>query len=96
MIISALFGAVRLRDRIPPYRLDMCGRLPDLAHLPQLWRGPLDEVLPVAARRGLVVDCRSAEYGAAWRPSGSARVPAGLPAASSTGKRARSARSSTR
>jgi uncharacterized protein len=71
VVISALWGAVRLGDRIPAYRLNMCGRLPGLAHLPDVWRGPLSEVLPAAARRrGLVVDCRSAEYATAWRPAG--------------------------
>ena len=70
MVISALWGAVRLGDRIPPYRLNMCGRLPGLAHLTDVWRGPLNGVLPAAARRGLVVDCRSAEYATAWRPAG--------------------------
>ena len=54
----------------PAYRLNMCGRLPGLAHLTDVWRGPLNGVLPAAARRGLVVDCRSAEYATAWRPAG--------------------------
>jgi cytoplasmic iron level regulating protein YaaA (DUF328/UPF0246 family) len=70
VVISALWGAVRLSDRIPPYRLNMCGRLPGLAHLTDVWREPLGGVLPEAGRRGLVVDCRSAEYATAWRPSG--------------------------
>lgn len=70
VVISALWGAVRLGDRIPPYRLDMCGRLPGLAHLTDVWHGPLAGVLPAAARRGVVVDCRSAEYATAWRPTG--------------------------
>ena len=70
VVISALWGAVRLSDRIPPYRLNMCGRLPGLAHLPDVWREPLRGVLPGAARRGLIVDCRSAEYATAWRPAG--------------------------
>lgn len=69
-VISALWGAVRLGDRIPPYRLNMCGRLPGLDHLPQVWQGPLAEALPAAARRGVVVDCRSDEYATAWRPTG--------------------------
>jgi cytoplasmic iron level regulating protein YaaA (DUF328/UPF0246 family) len=69
VVISALWGAVRLGDRIPPYRLDMCGRLPGLAHLTDVWRGPLAGVLPGAARRGVVVDFRSAEYATAWRPT---------------------------
>ena len=70
VVISALWGAVRLGDRIPAYRLNMCGRLPGLAHLPDVWRAPLTGVLPAAARRGLIVDCRSAEYATAWRPAG--------------------------
>jgi cytoplasmic iron level regulating protein YaaA (DUF328/UPF0246 family) len=69
-VISALWGAVRLSDRIPSYRLNMCGRLPGLAHLPDVWREPLGGVLPGAARRGLIIDCRSAEYATAWRPAG--------------------------
>ena len=41
-----------------------------LAHLTDVWREPLSEVLPAAARRGIVVDARSAEYATAWRPAG--------------------------
>ena len=70
VVISALWGAVRLRDRIPPYRLNMCGRLPRLGHLPQVWQEPLTDVLPGAARGGVVVDCRSSGYATAWRPTG--------------------------
>ena len=70
VIVSALFGAVRPTDRIPAYRLHMCGRLPGLAHLPDVWREPLDGVLPGAAGRGLIVDFRSAEYATVWRPTG--------------------------
>jgi uncharacterized protein len=68
--VSALWGAVRLGDRIPTYRLHMCARLPGLGHLPQVWQGPLESVLPAAAGRGLVVDGRAAEYATAWRPTG--------------------------
>jgi len=70
VIVSALWGAVRLDDRVPSYRLNMCGRLPGLGHLPDVWRPALGEVLPAAAGRGLLVDCRSSEYATAWRPSG--------------------------
>ena len=70
VVVSALWGAVRLGDRIPSYRLNMCGRLPGLGHLPQVWQAPLAEVLPAAAGRGVVVDFRAAEYATAWRPTG--------------------------
>jgi cytoplasmic iron level regulating protein YaaA (DUF328/UPF0246 family) len=70
VVVSALWGAVRLGDSIPNYRLNMCGRLPGLGHLPQVWQGPLAGVLPAAAGRGVVVDCRVAAYATAWRPMG--------------------------
>lgn len=70
VIVSALFGVLRPTDRIPAYRLHMCGRLPGLPHLPDVWRQPLDGVLPGAAGRRLIVDFRSGEYATAWRPTG--------------------------
>jgi cytoplasmic iron level regulating protein YaaA (DUF328/UPF0246 family) len=69
VIVSALWGAVRLGDRIPPYRLNMCGRLPGLGHLPQVWREPLDDALPAKAANGVIVDFRTAAYTTAWRPA---------------------------
>lgn len=70
VVVSALFGALRLADRIPAYRLHMCSRLPDLGHLPQVWQPALADALPGAVREGLVVDFRAAEYATAWRPRG--------------------------
>jgi hypothetical protein len=46
----------------------MCGEL-GLGSLTQLWRPALGPVLEQAVR-GLVVDCRSGDYVAAWPPSG--------------------------
>lgn len=69
VVVSALFGALRLDDLIPAYRLHMCARLPDLGHLPQVWQPALGRVLPDVAGRGLVVDFRAAEYATAWRPT---------------------------
>ncbi|HYN28573.1 MAG TPA: peroxide stress protein YaaA [Dermatophilaceae bacterium] len=70
VVVSALHGAVRPRDRIPAYRLAMGADLPGVGPLARFWRGPLGEVLPGAAGRGLVVDCRSAAYAGAWAPTG--------------------------
>jgi len=70
LVSSAAWGALRLDDRVPPYRLSMDVALPDLGGLATLWREPLRAVLdPLAAGR-LVVDCRSADYAAAWTPRG--------------------------
>jgi len=68
VVVSALHGAVRPGDRITAYRLSMGSTLPGLGPLAQLWRPSLDEVLPGVAAKGVVVDCRSAPYAAAWRP----------------------------
>ena len=68
VVVSALHGAVRPSDRITAYRLSMGSTLPQLGPLAALWRPALDQVLPGLAARGVVVDCRSAPYAAAWRP----------------------------
>ena len=68
VVVSALHGAVRPADRITAYRLSMGATLPALGPLAQVWRPALDAVLPDAVGRGVVVDCRSAAYAAAWRP----------------------------
>lgn len=70
VVNSALFGALRPSDKIPPYRLSMAVNLGRLGPLASLWRAPLATVLPIAAGRGLVVDCRSSTYAAAWVPQG--------------------------
>ena len=68
VVTSALFGAVRPTDRIPAYRLSMKVNLPPLGPLAALWRAPLAAALDPLAERGLVVDCRSSTYAAAWVP----------------------------
>ena len=70
VVISALYGAVRPGDKIPPYRLSMGVNLGELGPLASVWRAPLARVLPVAAGRTMIVDCRSSTYAAAWVPQG--------------------------
>ena len=69
VVVSALHGAVRPGDRITAYRLSMGV---DAARARAAGPGvapALDPVLPERRRaRGVVVDCRSAAYAAAWRP----------------------------
>lgn len=69
-VVSALYGVVRLTDRLAPYRLSMSVNLPGVGPLASAWRPHLEEVLPEEAGRGLVVDCRSSTYAAAWVPQG--------------------------
>ncbi|HLS44437.1 MAG TPA: peroxide stress protein YaaA [Ornithinicoccus sp.] len=70
LVVSALFGALRLTDRVPPYRLSMAVNLPGVGPLAGHWRKPLAEELPALVGRGLIVDCRSSTYAAAWVPQG--------------------------
>jgi cytoplasmic iron level regulating protein YaaA (DUF328/UPF0246 family) len=70
VVQSALFGALRLTDRIPAYRLSGDVSLPGLGPVTGLWRDPLAAALADAASRGLVVDLRSGTYAAMWRPTG--------------------------
>lgn len=70
VIVSALHGAVRLKDRITAYRLSMDVNLAGLGPVAAAWRPVLDDVLAPAAGREVVVDCRSSTYAAAWTPTG--------------------------
>lgn len=65
-VVSALWGVVGPEDVIPAYRLSMGVDLPGVGPLARAWRAPLTEALDPLP--GLVVDCRSAAYTAAWRP----------------------------
>lgn len=66
LIQSALWGVVRLEDRIPAYRLGIGAKLPRMKGLAAWWKPALAAALP---RDGLVVDMRSGGYAAAWKPA---------------------------
>jgi hypothetical protein len=69
LVVSALFGVLRPGDRIPAYRLSMDVELAGIGPLAASWRPQLEPVIAAAAGDGLVIDCRSATYAAAWRPA---------------------------
>ncbi|WP_460447609.1 YaaA family protein [Angustibacter aerolatus] len=68
VVVSALWGALRPTDAVPPYRVSMGTSLPGIGPLAAYWRPLLDAPLTEAAGDGLVVDCRSSTYQAAWTP----------------------------
>ncbi|TDC51982.1 peroxide stress protein YaaA [Jiangella ureilytica] len=71
VVVSSLFGALRLGDRIPAHRLPICAHLDgleDVTGLEAYWRARLGPVLTTAAGRGVVVDLRSSSYTPLWRP----------------------------
>ena len=69
LVVSALFGLLRPGDAIPAYRLSMDVALPRIGPLATRWRSVLAPAIERAAGEGVVVDCRSSTYAAAWRPS---------------------------
>ena len=71
VVASALWGALRPADRIPPYRLHVCANLVGHDRLEPLWREVLPGVLAEAAGdAGVVVDLRSPGYQAAGMAAG--------------------------
>jgi cytoplasmic iron level regulating protein YaaA (DUF328/UPF0246 family) len=67
---SALFGLVRLGDRIPSYRLSGDVALPGMGRVSTAWRPHMDGVVEEAAGSGLVMDLRSSAYRPFWKPDG--------------------------
>lgn len=61
-IASALFGLLRVTDRIPAYRLSADTTLPGVGRLAAAWREPVEEAITAAAGRGVVLDLRSSAY----------------------------------
>ncbi|MGG5171477.1 YaaA family protein [Pseudarthrobacter sp. J1738] len=66
LVISALWGALRFTDAVPAYRLSMGTALPGLGRMSSFWKPRLSAVLQDLPGAGLMVDCRSSSYTAAW------------------------------
>ncbi|MFI6226597.1 peroxide stress protein YaaA [Micromonospora echinospora] len=70
LVSSGLWGAVRLTDRIPPYRCPLPLTLPGPGALGAYWKRTLGPVLESAAADGPILDLRSAAYAVTWTPRG--------------------------
>lgn len=70
VVVSPVFGALRPRDRIPPYRVHVCARLVGIGRIEPAWRTVLPDVLAGAAGQGIVIDLRSEMVKALGRPTG--------------------------
>ena len=71
VVTSALWGALRPADRIPPYRLHLNAYLIGIDRLAAAWREVLPGVLAEAGGdAGVVVDLRSPAYQSAGMPAG--------------------------
>ena len=70
LVFSGLFGVVRGDEPVPDYRVPAKAVLPGIGVAGTFWRPVLDETMPRLLDRGLVVDLRSSDYAAMWRPRG--------------------------
>ena len=71
IVVSPLWGALRLADRIPAYRLHLFASLVGIDRLDHTWRTVLPDVLGSAAGDdALVLDLRSPEYQQMGMPAG--------------------------
>ncbi len=70
LTFSGLFGVVRGDEPVPNYRVPAKAVLPGVGVVATAWRPVLDEAMPALLGRGLVVDLRSGDYAAMWRPRG--------------------------
>jgi len=68
VVVSGLWGAIGFGDLIPAYRLSMSVDLPGMGRLATYWKKQLVAPLLHRAGSGLIVDCRSSTYAAAWAP----------------------------
>ncbi len=67
LIASALWGFVRLEDRIPYYKLPPSTKLDGVGPLAAYWREALAVAMPDKPGE-IIVDMRSGAYTAAWKP----------------------------
>ncbi len=71
VIASALWGALRLADRIPSYRLHLFAGLVGMDRRDRIWQRVLPDVLAAAAGAdGLILELRSPEYQLMGTPMG--------------------------
>ncbi len=68
LIFSGLWGVVRGDEPVPDYRVPAKADLPGIGIVSTFWRPVLAEVIPTLVRRGLILDLRSGDYAAMWRP----------------------------
>ncbi|MEO8887871.1 MAG: peroxide stress protein YaaA [Jatrophihabitantaceae bacterium] len=68
LVFSGLWGVVRGDEPVPNYRVPAKAALPGVGVVGTFWRPLLDDALPRMLGGDLVVDLRSSDYIAMWRP----------------------------
>jgi cytoplasmic iron level regulating protein YaaA (DUF328/UPF0246 family) len=73
VVLSGLWGVVRGADPVPDYRVPASGVVAGIGSVTTHWRAPLAEALPGLVGDEPVLDLRSGDYRAMWRPVGGLR-----------------------
>ena len=68
LVFSGLWGVVRGGDPVPDYRVPAAGSVPGLGSVTAHWRAPLAATMPALVGDQAVLDLRSTDYRAMWRP----------------------------
>jgi cytoplasmic iron level regulating protein YaaA (DUF328/UPF0246 family) len=68
VIFSGLLGVVRGDEPVPNYRVPAKAQLPGIGIAGTFWRPVLTDVLRTRFGDDLIVDLRSSDYAAMWRP----------------------------
>lgn len=74
VVFSGLWGVVRGGDAVPDYRVPASGTVPGLGHVTAHWRTPLARAMPQLVADEPVLDLRSGDYAAMWRPAADLRA----------------------
>jgi hypothetical protein len=68
VVASGLWGVVRGADLVPDYRVPAGGKVPGFGGVAAHWRGPVAALMPSLVGEQAVIDLRSTDYLAIWRP----------------------------
>ena len=69
LVFDGAFGVLTGDEPVPDHRVPASAALPDLGGVAALWRPVLAKALSPALDGHLVVDLRSTDYAAMWRPT---------------------------
>lgn len=69
VVKSGLWGVVRGHDPVPDYRVPASGTVPGLGGVTPHWRAALAAQMPDLVGDEAVIDLRSGDYRAMWRPA---------------------------
>lgn len=69
LVFDGAFGVLHGDEPVPDHRVPAAASLPDVGGVATLWRPVLTAALPAVLEGHVVVDLRSSDYAAMWRPS---------------------------